>query len=95
MDESNQITHATVNADPWIFLSEYLAGFLGFWTRGTKTFEVVYLFLWYLGPFYKTGYLDFTGAAPEIVMHQFLGIYLLLSLMMILSTLVGKRRTHL
>lgn len=134
MDESNQITHATVNADPWIFISEYLAGFLiattfsapllvrlaiaglwgnvfyiiigsifitslagflGFWTRGTKTFEVVYLFLWYLGPYYKIGYLDFTGSASEIVMHQFLEIYLLLSLMMVLSTLVGKRRTHL
>lgn len=130
MGESNHILGATVNAIPWSFIAEYLAGFLiaifsaspllvrlaisglwvnvfyiligsvfitslagflGFWTKGTKTFEVVYLFLWYLGPLNKTGLLDFTGSVPEIVLSKFLLSYLLASLIMVLSVLVSRK----
>jgi hypothetical protein len=34
---------------------------LGVWTGGSKAFEVLYLFAWYLGPMHHVAELDYTG----------------------------------
>lgn len=36
----------------------------GVLTKTNRTFEVLYMIIWYLGPFNKTPYLDFLGTSP-------------------------------
>jgi hypothetical protein len=55
--------HAEVAAG-WLFgsaLVPALAIALGTWTGGTKFFEVLLLFAWYIGPMHHVAELDFTG----------------------------------
>ncbi|MCA1293670.1 Tat pathway signal protein [Paenibacillus sp. alder61] len=53
----------------------------GVLTRTNRTFEVLYMLIWYLGPFNKTPYLDFLGGTPtDWTAVQAGGIYILLSL---------------
>ena len=41
-----------------------LALALGTLTGGRKTFEVVYVVLWYVGPLNGAAFLDYSGASP-------------------------------
>ncbi len=80
-----------------LFISS-LGFFLGFFTKGSKSFEVCYLALWYLGPFQKYGLFDFSGSSLEISLNQFFRVYFFLSMLMILSVVLAwhiKRRSSL
>jgi hypothetical protein len=44
-----------------------LALALGTWTNNGRTFELVYAFLWYVGPMNRVAALDFMGVTPEAV----------------------------
>lgn len=62
-----------------------LASLSGAISRSAKVFEVVYLIAWYIGPFQKSGLLDFTGSAREINPPTFLILYLSLIVAMLFS----------
>jgi hypothetical protein len=69
-----------------------LALALGVWTGSSKTFEAIYLILWYLGPWNKIFYLDFagtTGAAIEMGMPLY---YFAITIVLLAAALVGRRR---
>lgn len=40
---------------------------LGVWSCSSKLFEVLYLFLWYLGPVNHVGEIDFMGAMGPLL----------------------------
>jgi len=69
-----------------------LALALGVWTGGSKLFEVVYFFLWYLGPVHSIARLDFMGAAPVIVHRQYSMFYLALTGALAVAAVVGRHR---
>jgi hypothetical protein len=69
-----------------------LALALGVWTGSRKTFEAVYLILWYLGPWNKIFFLDFagtTGAAMEANVPLF---YFLVTLLLVAAAFIGRKR---
>jgi hypothetical protein len=43
-----------------------LALALGVFSSGSRVFEVVYLFLWYMGPYQKVQSIDFITGAPQV-----------------------------
>ena len=48
----------------WLFAAAFvpaLALACGVWTGSAKFFEVIYLFLWYVGPMHRVAELDYTG----------------------------------
>ena len=59
-----------------------LALALGVWSRGTRLFEVVYVLLWFVGPFKGTPEFDFMGVTREAVMQNTPMYYLGLSFLM-------------
>ena len=50
---------------------------LGVFSSGSRVFEVVYLFLWYMGPFQKVPALDFITGAPQVFLLAAAGLLLL------------------
>jgi len=57
-------------AGAWLIGALFIPTFalaLGVWSGSSKLFEVVYLFLWYIGPLNQTRPLDFMGAVPAAV----------------------------
>ncbi|NTU78585.1 MAG: ABC transporter permease subunit [Chloroflexales bacterium] len=83
---------------PWalaVLFIPTLALALGVWSRGSKLFEVVYLVLWYLGPF-NTGSplaaLDYLGVHAEAPVHTApLGVAGVIVVLLALAV-VGRRR---
>jgi hypothetical protein len=83
---------------PWalaVLFIPTLALTLGVWSRGGKLFEVVYLVLWYLGPF-NTGSqlaaLDYLGVHVEAPVHTApLGVAGMIVLLLALAV-VGRRQ---
>ena len=69
-----------------------LALALGVWTGGSKLFEVVYFFLWYLGPVHSIAPLDFIGAAPRTVHTQYAMFYLALTGALAVAAVAGRQR---
>jgi len=69
-----------------------LALALGVWTGGSKLFEVVYFFLWYLGPVHSIAPLDFRGVAPVTVHKQYSLFYLALTGALAVAAVVGRQR---
>ena len=65
-----------------------LALALGVWTGSSKAFEVLYALFWYLGPLNKVLELDYVGAHTQ----DYLAIYLLLSIILVLLALIGRAR---
>jgi hypothetical protein len=47
-----------------------LALALGTWSGNSRTFEVVYTFLWYVGPMNQVAALDFMGVTSEAVANR-------------------------
>lgn len=86
---------------PWalaVLFIPTLALTLGVWSRGSKLFEVIYLVLWYLGPF-NTGSqlaaLDYLGVHAEAPVHTApLGVAGVIVLLLALAV-VGRRRSML
>jgi hypothetical protein len=54
-----------------------LALALGVFSSGSRVFEVVYLFLWYMGPYQKIPVLDFITGAPQVFLVAATGLLLL------------------
>jgi hypothetical protein len=54
-----------------------LALALGVFSSGSRVFEVVYLFLWYMGPYQKIPVFDFITGAPQIYLLASAGMLLL------------------
>jgi hypothetical protein len=54
-----------------------LALALGVFSSGSRLFEVLYLFLWYLGPYQKVPVLDFITGAPQVYLLASAGLLLL------------------
>jgi ABC-type transport system involved in multi-copper enzyme maturation permease subunit len=54
-----------------------LAMALGVFSSGSRVFEVVYLIWWYMGPFRKTGAIDFTAGVPQFYLLAAAGLLLL------------------
>jgi hypothetical protein len=57
-----------------------LALALGVFSSGSRLFEVVYLFLWYLGPYQKAPIFDFITGAPQVYLLAAAGLLLLSAL---------------
>jgi ABC-type transport system involved in multi-copper enzyme maturation permease subunit len=57
-----------------------LALALGVFSSGSRLFEVVYLFLWYLGPYQKVPIFDFITGAPQVYLLASAGLLLLSTL---------------
>ena len=55
-----------------------LALALGVWSGSSKLFEVIYVLLWYLGPFSGAAALDFAGATRQSSPLEFLALAVLL-----------------
>jgi hypothetical protein len=54
-----------------------LALALGVFSSGSRLFEVVYLFLWYMGPYQKLHIFDFITGAPQVFLLASAGLLLL------------------
>jgi ABC-type transport system involved in multi-copper enzyme maturation permease subunit len=54
-----------------------LALALGVFSSGSRAFEVVYLFLWYMGPYQKIPSFDFITGAPQVYLLASAGLLLL------------------
>jgi hypothetical protein len=67
-----------------------LALALGVWSGSSKAFEVIYVLWWYLGPLHPSEMpaLDFMG----IAITDYWQIYLLLSAILILLAVIGRKR---
>lgn len=69
-----------------------LALALGTWSGSSRMFEVVYTFLWYLGPINHVPTLDYMGITPEAVAGQVSLCYLLASAVLLGLAVLGRRR---
>ena len=54
-----------------------LALALGVFSSGNRVFEVIYLFLWYMGPYQKVQIFDFITGAPQVYLLASAGLLLL------------------
>jgi hypothetical protein len=54
-----------------------LALALGVFSSGSRVFEVIYLILWYMGPFQKMPRMDFITGAPQVYLLAAVGLLLL------------------
>ncbi|MNC76870.1 hypothetical protein D3C75_1286870 [compost metagenome] len=65
----------------------------GVLTRTGRTFELVYLIIWYLGPFSKLPYLDFLGTKNSEGNLLIANVaYLLLSMGLLTAAYLSRRR---
>lgn len=65
----------------------------GVLTKTTRTFEIVYMIIWYLGPFNKMPYLDFLGtklSEGSLLVTNL--AYTLISIGLLMATYVSRRR---
>ena len=61
-----------------IFIPTLALG-LGVFSSGSRAFEIVYLFLWYMGPYQKVPSLDFITGTPQVYLLVSAGLLLLSS----------------
>jgi ABC-type transport system involved in multi-copper enzyme maturation permease subunit len=60
-----------------VFFIPTLALALGVFSSGSRFFEVVYLFLWYMGPYQKIPVFDFITGGPQVFLMVSAGLLLL------------------
>ena len=65
---------------------------LGVWSGSSKLFEVLYLFLWYLGPANRLGALDFMGVTGPLLPSRTPLIFLLVTAALAVFALFGRQR---
>jgi hypothetical protein len=65
---------------------------LGVWSGSSKLFEVLYLFLWYLGPANHLGALDFMGASGPLLPPRTPLVFLMISAALAVFALLGRQR---
>jgi hypothetical protein len=69
-----------------------LALALGVWSGSSKLFEVVYLFLWYIGPLNQTRPLDYMGVVPAAVRAGVPLAWLAVTAALAVAGVAGRRR---
>jgi hypothetical protein len=65
---------------------------LGVWSGSSKLFEVLYLFLWYLGPASHFGHIDFMGAVGPLLPPHTPLFFLVATAALALFALAGRKR---
>jgi hypothetical protein len=69
-----------------------LALAFGCWSGGSKLFQAVYLFIWYLATVQGVFFLDFMGHLPMPGTASLSGIYLTLTLVLLAAATLGRQR---
>jgi hypothetical protein len=69
-----------------------LALSLGVWSGGSKTFEAVYTFLWYLGPIQKVPEFDYIGVSPTALAAGMPPYFAVVAAGLIMAAFAGRRR---
>jgi MYXO-CTERM domain-containing protein len=69
-----------------------LALALGAWTGSAKTFEVLYLLLWYMGPMNRIPPIDFVGTTQPGAGPGSVITFMLLAAGLLCAAVVGRRR---
>jgi hypothetical protein len=69
-----------------------LALALGVWTGSRRAFEVVYTFLWYLGPINQVAALDYVGVTAGALTGRFWRYDLLASVLLLALAALGRPR---
>ena len=78
----------------WIigaFFIPSLAFCLGVWTGSSKSFEFLYIMLWYLGPINRIESLDFMGAVPGSVETGVWQYYLGITILLLGLSFIGRK----
>jgi hypothetical protein len=65
---------------------------LGVWSGSSKLFEVLYLFLWYLGPANHVGEIDFMGVVGPLLPPRTPALFLAITAALVVFALVGRKR---
>lgn len=65
---------------------------LGVWSGSSKLFEVLYLFLWYLGPANRLGALDFMGVTGPLLPSRTPLIFLMVTTALAVFAIFGRQR---
>lgn len=79
----------------WVIGALFIPTFalaLGVWSGGNKLFEILYFFLWYLGPVHSIASLDFMGAVPITVHTRYPLFYLALTGVLAVAAVAGRKR---
>lgn len=77
----------------WIigaFFIPSLALALGCWTGNSKTFEVVYILLWFTGPVNRVSALDFMGATQQSIAEGVYLSYAAVTICLIVAAFIGR-----
>ena len=65
---------------------------LGVWSGSSKLFEVLYLFLWYLGPANRVGQIDFMGAMGPLLPPRTPVFFLAVTAALAVFAVAGRKR---
>lgn len=65
---------------------------LGVWSGSSKLFEVLYLFLWYLGPANRVGQIDFMGAMGPLLPSRTPVFFFAATAALALFAIAGRKR---
>jgi hypothetical protein len=79
----------------WIvgaFFIPTMALALGVWSGSSKLFEVLYLFLWYLGPANHVGEIDFMGVVGPLLPPRTPALFLAITAALVVFAVVGRKR---
>ena len=68
-----------------------LALCLGVWTGSSKSFELIYTMLWYIGPLNRVELLDFMGALPGSVEAGIWKFYLAITIILFGLAFIGRK----
>jgi hypothetical protein len=82
-------------AGAWLIGALFIPTFalaLGVWSGSSKLFEVVYLFLWYIGPLNQVRPLDFMGVVPAAVKSGVPLAWLAATVALGLAGVAGRKR---
>jgi hypothetical protein len=69
-----------------------LALALGVWTNGSRTFEVVYLLLWYMSIQSGATVFDYRGATAEAVSSSIPLYYIIITIILIILAVLGRHK---
>ena len=69
-----------------------LAAALGVWSRTSRTFEAIYLAIWYLGPLHHIPALDFMGTTDMAIAAGAPAAFAAIALVLFAAALEGRRR---
>jgi len=65
---------------------------LGVWSGSSKLFEVLYLFLWYLGPANQVGQIDFMGVVGPLLPPRTPVLFLAVTVALVILAIAGRKR---